>query len=81
MKSVHLTDRMLRGLILLAIKEQWSEEEVDKQIKNFAVATALNKGRVLDQDNVLTIAREVRAKKRRKELTVVDGGLSPHHYD
>ena len=71
-KSVHITDAMMIGLIRLAIQENWGQEEVEKRVKQFSVATALNDGKVVTGDRMLTIAREVRAKHRRKTMRVVD---------
>ena len=78
---VHLTDKMLRGLMLLAIKEGWDDEEVDKRIEQFAIATELNNGETLSPDKVLEIARRVRAKHRRNDFKVVGGTEVPPTQD
>lgn len=68
---VHLTDTMLRGFMLLAIKEGWDEAEIDRRIKQFAIATELNNGETLSPEKVLEIARRIRAKHRRDNFKVV----------
>ena len=73
---------MFRGLLLLAIKEGWGEEEVDKRIKQFAVATAMNDYKALDDKSTMAIARSIAVQTRRNRMKVVGGTeKSPTHDD
>jgi len=71
MKSVHLEDTMLEGLMRLAIQEQWSDEKVRERIQQFAIATALNGGVALTHDRVLELVKDHAVKRRRKSFKVV----------
>lgn len=71
MKSVHLTNDMLEGLMRLAVQEQWSDEIVRDRIKQFSIATSLNGGVALTHDRVLELVKDHAVDSRRKSFKIV----------
>lgn len=68
---VHLSSEMLTGMLRLAVLDQWTDEEINSRVEQFAIATALNNDKTLDEVSLLHVYKDAAVKRRRASMKVV----------